>query len=103
MSTLFRSENYDEYRQYLLRFGEDNSQSVSRLKRNLLRATREELTPRQWQMVKLYYVDQLKMPDIARLLGVTPSTVSRNIQRGRRRLQKCLRYGARELLTEEAS
>ena len=98
--TRFRSEYYNEYREYLLQLGEDNSRSHSILLRNLSRAIREELTDKQWQAMRLYYIDQIKMEDIAEILGVNASTVSRNIARGRARLHRCLRYGAKELLRE---
>ena len=94
----FRTEYYNEYRTYLSRLGGDNSGARNLLKRNLLRAIREELTPRQWQMIRLYYIDELNMAAIAEMLGVNISTVSRTIARGKRKLQRCLRYGAKELL-----
>ncbi len=59
---------------------------------------KEELTPRQKQMVMMYYVEQRTMPDIAGELGVAVSTVSRTIARGKRRLRRCLRYGGSTLL-----
>ena len=61
-------------------------------------ALEEELTPRQRQMIHLYYVEQMLMRDIARYLNVNVSTVSHTIARGRRRLQRCLRYGGRALM-----
>ena len=38
------------------------------------------------------------MREIGQKLGVDKSTVSRTIKRGERRLQRCLRYGAKGLL-----
>lgn len=61
-------------------------------------ALAEELTPRQAQVVHMYYIDQMLMRDIAETLGVNVSTVSRTIARGRSRLRRCLRYGGRALL-----
>lgn len=58
----------------------------------------EELTPRQRQVVHMYYVDQMLMTEIAAMLGVNVSTVSRTLCRGRDRLRRCLRYGGRALL-----
>ena len=94
----FNYERYNEYQTYLLQLGEDNSKSRSVLMANLARAVREDITARQWQLIQMYYVEQMTMPDIAAELGVQVSTVSRTIKRGRERLQRCLRYGARELL-----
>ena len=68
------------------------------LTENMASALAEELTPRQQQMVHMYYVDQMLMQEIADNLQVTVSTVSRTIGRGRRRLRRCLRYGGRALM-----
>lgn len=102
MSTLFHSENYGEYRSYLMSFGTDNKKAYSRLKRNLSAAVYSELTPRQLEAVELYYIRRLKMPEIAKRWGVTTSTVSRTLKRARTRLERSIRYGAKELLSEEA-
>ncbi|MGN1002571.1 MAG: sigma-70 family RNA polymerase sigma factor [Oscillospiraceae bacterium] len=59
--------------------------------RLLSRAVAEELTERQALMVVLYYIDQRSMRDIARELGVNPSTVSRTLKASREKLRKCLR------------
>lgn len=64
----------------------------------LSRAMAKELTPRQRQMMELYYQHQLPMREIARRLGVNVSTVSRTLDRGRLRLRRCLRYGSTTLL-----
>ena len=69
--------------------------------RLLSAALREELTARQAQMVKLYYVEQHTMRDIAAMLGVNPSTVSRTLKSAREKLKRCLRYSNRSFLREE--
>ena len=76
----------------------DNSKEISRLKRNLIRALQEDVTPRQRQTLLLYYSDGLNMREIGERLGVDKSTVSRTIKRGERRLRRCLRYGAEAYL-----
>ena len=85
---------------YARAMASDNSAQMSRVKRNLLRALREDVTPRQREMLLLYYGEQLNMRQIGTRLGVDKSTVSRTIKRGERRLQRCLRYGAAHLLDE---
>lgn len=55
----------------------------------------EELTPRQSEMLNLYYTQELNMPQIAEKLGVSASTVSRTIMRGKRRIRKFLQYNGR--------
>ena len=76
----------------------DNSQEISRLKRNLIRALREDVTTKQREMMLLYYAEGKNMREIGELLGIDKSTVSRTIKRGERRLQRCLRYGAEAYL-----
>lgn len=72
--------------------------SEGSMSENMASALAEELTPRQQQVVHMYYVDQMLMRDIADTLGVNVSTVSRTLGRGRDRLRRCLRYGGRALL-----
>ena len=85
---------------YTRQMAADSSQEVSRLKRNLLLALREDVTQRQRQTLLMYYAEGRTMQEIADQLGVDKSTVSRTIKRGERRLQRCLRYGAAHLLDE---
>jgi RNA polymerase sigma factor (sigma-70 family) len=79
---------------YARSMASDNSTQISRVKRNLVRALQEDVTPRQREMLLLYYNDRLNMREIGERLGVDKSTVSRTIKRVERRLQRCLRYGA---------
>ena len=83
---------------YSRQMAADNSQEISRLKRNLIRALREDVTPKQRQVLLLYYAEGLNMREIGERLGVDKSTVSRTIKRGERRLQRGLRYGAEAYL-----
>ena len=64
-------------------------------------AIRDELTPRQRQMVKLYYIEQHTMQEIADMLQVYPSTVCRTLQTARRNLKNCLKYSGKRLLMPE--
>ena len=61
---------------------DDNKDQINRLKRNLTRALRQ---------------------DITKEFGVNKSTVSRTLKRGRQRLYRCLRYGAANLLEQANS
>ena len=63
--------------------GEDNSEQLERLRRNLRRVRSAELTGRQAEMIHLYY-------DLG--LRITKSTVSRTLARGRERLKRYLQY-----------
>ena len=48
----------------------DNSAQLSRVKRNLVRALREDVTPRQREVLLLYYAEQLNTRQIGEKLGV---------------------------------
>lgn len=75
-----------------------NTAEISRLKRNLIQALREDVTDRQRQTLLLYYAEGLNMREIGEQLGIDKSTVSRTIKRGEQRLRRCLRYGAETYL-----
>ena len=70
----------------------DNSQRRERLKRNLRRAMKRELTPRQQEIMALYFFENRPMTEIAAMLGINKSTVSRSLHRALRWLERCLRY-----------
>ncbi len=55
-------------------------------------AIKAGLTERQRQMIWLYYAEQLTMMDIARLLELNISTVSRTIKAAKQRLRLALMY-----------
>ena len=56
---------------------------------------KNELSPRQKQILVLYYKEQKTMPEIARQLGVNISTVSRTLAAARVKLKRSLRYARR--------
>ena len=70
----------------------DNQEQMERLRRNLRRAREQELTPRQQQVLKLRYEQNMNGAEIARMLGLNRSTVSRTIRRAQKRLRRCLQY-----------
>ena len=51
-----------------------------------------ELTPRQREVLALYMERDMNVTQIAAVLGVNKSTVSRTLLRAKRRLYQCLRY-----------
>ena len=63
--------------------GEENT-------RILAEALRQAMTPRQLEMVRLYYLEQINMRAIARKMGVNLSTVSRGIKSARQKLNMCI-------------
>ena len=70
----------------------DNSEQHERLLRNLPKVIKFELTPRQRQVVVMYYFQRKNIPEIAAELGLSRSTISRTLKRGRDRIQKYLKY-----------
>ena len=67
-----RTVSYDEtcgradLEVYLQMMAEDNSAQLNRLKRNLARALRQEVTPLQREYMMLYYGENMTIPEIAR-------------------------------------
>ena len=72
--------------------GADNRRERERMKRILLRAIRHELTDRQRDCVIMYYLEGMKMKDIADRMKLSKSTVSRHIQSAIRKLRKVASY-----------
>ena len=70
----------------------DNQEQLERLCRNLRLARQAALTGRQQQLLQLYYDEGMTMAEIAQMLRLNPSTVSRTLRRARERLYRCLCY-----------
>lgn len=85
---------------YVRQIASDNAGEHSRLKRNLIRAIREELTDRQRQVLTMYYLREMTINQIGAELEIYPSTVYRTLRRAEQRLFRCLRYGAGSYLKD---
>lgn len=70
----------------------DNTEQLARLRKNLRLARERELTPYQRQVLDMRFEQQMRVGEIARELGVNPSTITRTIQRATDKLRRCLRY-----------
>ena len=77
---------------YLASHGADNRSQRERMKQLLFRAMRHELTDRQRQCLTLYYLEGMKMKDIARSLCLSTPTVSRHISSAVRKLRRIAEY-----------
>ena len=91
------TEAHPDYIKRLLELSEEseaetNQAQMQRLKRALRDVIKNDLTPRQKEMVVLYYYEGLNMRQIGERLGVDKSTVSRTIKRARRNLRDRLKY-----------
>ena len=70
----------------------DKDEKTSRLRSILLKIINNELTPRQKEIIMLYYFKDKDTTEIAVQLGVSPQAVSAARARARLRLFKVLRY-----------
>lgn len=86
------SEHGGDLQSWLKSIAGTNDDTVERLKRHLPEAIREELTPRQQQILQLHYFEHLKGSEISEKLGVNRSTVSRALARAENRLKRVLKY-----------
>ena len=89
------TEAHPDYIKRLLELSEEseaetNQAQMQRLKRALRDVIKNDLTPRQKEMVVLYYYEGMRMPQIAQQLNRDVSTVSRTIKRARRNLRDIL-------------
>ncbi len=88
-SDTFTGEADKEIRGILCSSGGDDR---ARLRRILLKVINNELTPRQKEIIVLYYFKDKDTTEIAELLGVSPQAVSGARARARLRLVRILRY-----------
>lgn len=71
---------------------ENNDEQLSRLYRNLKLAKEQELTVRQRQELKMFFEEHMSVSEIAQELNLHVSTVSRTLNRAKKRLYRSLRY-----------
>ena len=91
-STTRASEFQGDLTVWLRENAETNNEQMSRLRRNLLKAIDEDLTPRQREVVSMHYFNGLSVAKIAEKLNVDRSTVSRTLTRAEQNLRKMLKY-----------
>jgi len=78
---------------WLLESAGDNTEQLSRLRRNLRAAREQELTARQKLFLQMHFDEGKPFSQIARELHINRSTVCRTVARAKKRLYRCLRYG----------
>ncbi len=66
--------------------------SVRKLKKLLLNVINNELTPRQKEIIMLYYFKDIDIVTIAKQLQITPQAVSAVMSRARIRMYRILQY-----------
>ena len=69
-----------------------NESSIDKMKHVLYVALNSELTLRQRQCLELFYYKNMKKYEIADMLSISPSTVSRHIKAAERKLKSVAKY-----------
>lgn len=69
-----------------------NTEKLQKLCKICAKIIENELTDKQRECVKMYFYDNLNTVEIASILNINNSTVCRNIQRGKKRIEKILKY-----------
>lgn len=72
--------------------GDDEEDCARRLRRVLLNVINNELTPRQKEIIMLYYFKDKDTVTIGKMLGITPQAVSAVMSRARLRMFRILKY-----------
>ena len=85
-------DNSDLIAYHLYLKGTTNRPERERMKRILTRAICCELTERQRSCLVKYYLEGMKMKDIAKEMGLSKSTVSRHISAATLKLRKVASY-----------
>ena len=63
---------------------------MGRAKRAMIKAMREDITPREAQCMELYYAQGYNYRQISGQLHINVSTISRNIRRGEQKINRIL-------------
>ena len=69
-----------------------NKTDLAKMRQLLSIALKTELTGRQRECLEMYYYKNLKMVEIASLLSVSPSTVTRHIKAAHKKLKNVAKY-----------
>lgn len=70
----------------------NESESADKIKRNLVKIIKNELTSRQSQIIMLYYFKEMNINEIAQMLDISPAAVSVTMKRARNKLFNILKY-----------
>lgn len=73
-------------------YDKSEDDGVRKLRKLLLNVINNELTPRQKEIIMLYYFQNKDIVTIGRELGVTPQAVSAAMSRARLRMFRILQY-----------
>ena len=71
---------------------DDEEGNGRKLKKVLLNVIKNELTPRQKEIIMLYYFKRIDIVTIGKQLGITPASVSITMKRARLKMYRILKY-----------
>ena len=71
---------------------ENDTSEGAKLRRILLKIIKNELTPRQREIIMLYYFKSMDIASIASELDISPQSVSTTMSRARLRIFRILQY-----------
>lgn len=77
---------------YNSRLAETNNETLKKVRHALVEIIKNDLTERQKETVVLYYYKKMTMTEIADILGVNVSTVSRTLARARKNICDRTKY-----------
>ncbi|MBR2715667.1 MAG: sigma-70 family RNA polymerase sigma factor [Ruminococcus sp.] len=69
-----------------------NRADILKMKVILSKALKSELTGRQRECIMMYFYENKRMRQIAKELSLSPSTVTRHIKAGKRKLENIAKY-----------
>lgn len=72
--------------------GPSNKTKIENLKKMISLIVKQELTKKQQKILKLYFVEGFKYNQIAKILNVNKSTISRTKTRAFKTIEKILKY-----------
>jgi RNA polymerase sigma-70 factor (ECF subfamily) len=84
--------NQIAYKKAIEESGETNVQFLHRLRKLIPKVIKDDLTPKQKEILILYYYEKLNIPQIASLKSLNKSTISRHIKGGKRKIKQLLKY-----------
>lgn len=87
-----RMADHAAMQQYLQDLSGDNSAWRAAFRAAFFRAMREALTQRQYDVLRLHYIEGLPQKEIAAQWGISPSAVCRHLARGKKKLRQLLSY-----------
>ena len=93
-SNRYRNPRSADFNAWISATAGTNSEQMASVRRKLRAACRQDLTPRQREIVELYFFSGKKqtLTQVADQLGLDRSTVSRTLKRAMGRLRNRLRY-----------